>query len=82
MVCTKQAKARRKHDKMAMYLIEFVDLLVSPKIILFVRKLVDEFPSIAPIREHRTKEIEHREVEADKWLLRTDKANPLSLASN
>lgn len=66
---------------MPMYLIELVDLLVSPKIKVLVRKLLDEFPSKAPIREHRTREMEHKEVEADKWLLRTATTNPLSLVS-
>ncbi|KAI3755761.1 hypothetical protein L1987_55567 [Smallanthus sonchifolius] len=46
---------------------------------LLVRKLLDEFPSKAPIREHRTREIELREVEADIWPLSTTTANPLSL---
>lgn len=82
VVCTKQAKASKKHDKIAMYLIVLVDWLVSPKMKLLVRKLLDEFPSKAPIREHKTSEIELREVEADKWPLRTDTANPLSLASS
>ncbi|KAJ0593362.1 hypothetical protein HanRHA438_Chr03g0127071 [Helianthus annuus] len=66
---------------MAMYLMVLVDRLESPKMKLPVRKL-DEFPSKAPIREHRTREIELREVEADKWPLRTATANPLSLLSS
>ena len=55
---------------------------MSPNIKLLVRKLLDEFPSKAPISEHKTNEIELKEVEADNCPPRTDKANPLSLASS
>ena len=54
---------------------------MSPKMIPLV-KLFDEFPSKAPIREHKTSEIDVREVDADRLPLSTDTHNPLSLASN
>ncbi|KAJ0601227.1 hypothetical protein HanRHA438_Chr03g0127041 [Helianthus annuus] len=61
-----------------MYLMVLVDRLAFPKMKLSVRKL-DEFPSKAPIREHRTREIELRVDAAVKCPLRTLAANPLSV---
>lgn len=65
VVCTKHANANKKNDSIAMYLIEIVERLVSPKMKLLAKKFVEEPPSIAPIREHKAREIEDKEVAAD-----------------
>ena len=64
-----------------MYLIDMVDGPVSPKINSLCRKLVEEFAIQAPMREHRVKDTDAKNVAADVLVDITDRAVPTSLLS-
>lgn len=64
-----------------MYLIDMVAPLVSPYIKSLLKRLSDELPSQAPIRELSVRETEQKNVAADVFDWIADRAVPTSLLS-
>lgn len=63
--CKKEAKANRKQARMLTYLIDIMAGLVSPYVKVVMRVLFEEFPTHAPIKELKAKEVEAKKFAAD-----------------